>query len=122
MKIPLTFLVVLLAVMDFSSPLVQGEKLDGRNSLVVTLRGIKAVTRTTIHGTTTSRTDEKIEKEENSALKSLTSHQINDVAPLHGTQASGFTSTSPDIGPGSNGIDSNNRHINPCCASNYKNC
>lgn len=114
MKIPLTFLVVLLAVMDFSSPLVQGEKLDGRNSLVVTLRGIKAVTRTTVHGTTTSRTDEKIQKEENSALKSLTS-QINDVAPLHGTQASGFTSAPTDTAPGSNGIDSNNnRHINPC--------
>ena len=71
----------------------------------------------TIKKKKTSRTDEKIEKEENSALKSLTS-QINDVAPLHGTQASGFTSAPTDTAPGSNGIDSTGRHFNPC----YKNC
>lgn len=118
MKIPITILVAFLVMMAFSSPLVQGEKLDDHNSLVFTLRGIKAETSTIVHGTTTPRTDETTNKENNSAQKSLTS-QMNDVAPLHGTQASRFTGFSNDQGSGSTGIDNFRHHYDPCSPFNY---
>jgi len=115
MKIPLIFPIAFLVIMAFPSPLVQGEKLDGHNSLVFTLRGIKAKTSTTIDATTTSMTDGKTNKEDNASLKGVTS-QLSDI---RGTQSSGFNSFSNDQGPGSTGTDSFHRHYDPCNAFNY---